>query len=1629
MDGLLASLPGLLERRFVPLGRLGAGGMGEVLKVHDRLLDRVVALKLVPPGRAADGARLAAEFAVLSRLDHPGIVRVHEVGRAPNGAAWMVSELVTGQRLDHWLADASPTTIVPTVADLLATLGFLHGHGLVHGDIKPANVLVVRLDNRPWPVLIDFGLATDASSDGELLGGTRAYLAPELLRGAAPGPRTDLYALGRALEPAVRRAPALEALVAGLTREGPAERPSDAGAALALLGGPSTRRLGARGHATLWPDAALDAVADAISGPPGHHDVQLPADADAELFALALKARLDLDGVPCWVLPPDDAFAAFGRALTCLLPTHVAPTVRGARPDDHKAALDALADAAVTALAETDADAAPVLVLPDPARVVEAVRYLIARLAEAGALPRVCAVHGPNGGAALGRGLDAALTAHVVPPPGAADVERFLDRHGIDGPFPPTALALLEARAAAGAAPLRALLAVWHRAGALTASGGGRWRLTADAEALAADAPDLDALWAALWEQLGPLSREAVLHLHELGGGAPIGTLEILCPGGLREIFADLLPAGWLSVTPGEVSLAPDVARRLATGALTYTAPTREVRRRYVALLIAASPDDARAAAALARQEEALGAPNEAAAAWRRAAELQARRYAPAAAGAALMNAARCAEEAEELADALADAALAARLLDAGGDLDALRAAAQMARAIADRLFVAEAKLTAGLVEARAAIRTADSRAALAALDRVEPAVANDEQAFDLALARGTALAQAGRRDEAARALADAADRAERRDDLHGLGRVANNLGIVDYQRGDVAAAARAWERSADAKAKTGDLRGQRIAESNRALALRELGRIAEAHAASLAAAALAERIGDRVGQAMGQLALAQLWLDVGAGERAAAALDAFDQVPATSAMMRGDAAILRARAHMAAGASAEAAALAARVALQAREDGLATVAAEAWTVAYAATARAGRPLSELAPEVAELLGDAPAAAAAALREAGDGPADAVLACLAHAEARSGAWDAARTHLAALADGLDVELPRPAATPALDLAARAARVLADRDVVTRLDAVAARVVADRVEAARRLLGDEAPEPIELATRLGLPLDENQARILLRPERTHDAATPQESTHLSATDALLLRTWDALPPRGVASPAAWVEALHAATRASRCELVSFADGDARVAARAGDAADPDRFLELARGLRGGGAPFVAGRDDGVEAIGLPLTLDDEAPIGSLFVAFDGGAGAAGLDDALLPAAAGAALALALQRAREASEAASGEVERLVAAREAEARAHRDEVTALRDALELSQSEAGLRYDYGNLVHKSPGFRRVLGMLDKVTDNDLPVLITGESGVGKELLARALHFNGPRHARRFVAENCGAIPPDLFESVFFGHVRGAFTGAHSARRGLLESADGGTLFLDEIGELPLEHQVKLLRALQEKRFRPVGAQKELTSDFRVVGATNRDLRKMVAEGTFREDLYYRLAVVTIEVPPLRARRDDVLPLVQHMLEEQGARTGTTLKLTGAAADALQAYDWPGNVRELENEVLRAAVLCEGTHLRAAHLSPRVLSAAPEAAGTSPSDAEGGRVTLREGETLGDVLGRVEARVIAATLAQTAGKKAPAARKLGLSRPGLDAKIERHGIDIERIKRESADASSGGRGDGRR
>jgi two-component system, NtrC family, response regulator AtoC len=281
-----------------------------------------------------------------------------------------------------------------------------------------------------------------------------------------------------------------------------------------------------------------------------------------------------------------------------------------------------------------------------------------------------------------------------------------------------------------------------------------------------------------------------------------------------------------------------------------------------------------------------------------------------------------------------------------------------------------------------------------------------------------------------------------------------------------------------------------------------------------------------------------------------------------------------------------------------------------------------------------------------------------------------------------------------------------------------------------------------------------------------------------------------------------------------------------------------------------------------------------------------------------------------------------------------------------VLALRKAEErelLRRENVALReemrreFRFDDILAKSAVMQTIFRTIGKIADYKTTVLITGESGVGKELVARALHTQSNRRAGRFVAVNCGAIPENLLESELFGHKRGAFTDAISDRRGLFEEADGGTLFLDEIGEIPLGLQVKLLRVLQESTIRRLGETKDQSVDVRIVAATHRDLQAEIAAGRFREDLFYRLNVLPIVVPPLRERREDVMLLVEHFMARNNARLGTRVRgLDAETRRLLIEYSWPGNVRELENTVERAMVLAEGEQIIASDLPERLREA---------------------------------------------------------------------------------------------
>ncbi len=344
-----------------------------------------------------------------------------------------------------------------------------------------------------------------------------------------------------------------------------------------------------------------------------------------------------------------------------------------------------------------------------------------------------------------------------------------------------------------------------------------------------------------------------------------------------------------------------------------------------------------------------------------------------------------------------------------------------------------------------------------------------------------------------------------------------------------------------------------------------------------------------------------------------------------------------------------------------------------------------------------------------------------------------------------------------------------------------------------------------------------------------------------------------------------------------------------------------------------------------------------------------------------------------------------------------------------------------------FSFRDLIAASPAMERVLRLGRKAASSAIPILLEGESGVGKEMVARAIQGSGDRRGRPFVTVNCGAIPDNLVESILFGHEKGAFTGATEKHAGKFVEAHGGTLFLDEIGDLPLDVQVKLLRAVQEGEVDPVGGRSTVKVDIRLISATNRDLIQRVKDGLFREDLYYRLNVFPIHIPPLRERREDIPLLVQHFVARLGkSETGGRVKgISAAALTMLEAYDWPGNIRQLENAIFRAVVLCEGELLTPGDFpqiraqvggidlggsEPAAPAPVPVPMGAPSAPAETGFGSVRAIDERGDMrsLADVETDMIRLAIEHYDGRMSEVARRLGIGRSTLYRKLKELGID---------------------
>jgi len=334
----------------------------------------------------------------------------------------------------------------------------------------------------------------------------------------------------------------------------------------------------------------------------------------------------------------------------------------------------------------------------------------------------------------------------------------------------------------------------------------------------------------------------------------------------------------------------------------------------------------------------------------------------------------------------------------------------------------------------------------------------------------------------------------------------------------------------------------------------------------------------------------------------------------------------------------------------------------------------------------------------------------------------------------------------------------------------------------------------------------------------------------------------------------------------------------------------------------------------------------------------------------------------------------------------------------ENTALRQNL---QAQA---HNFAGIIGRSPKMKQVFDLIIQAAPSRSTILITGESGTGKELVARAIHTHSSRPDRAFVTVNSGNLPPELLESTLFGHVKGAFTGAVYPKKGLCDMADKGTIFFDEIGNIPVETQAKLLRVIQEREFMRLGGMETIKVDVRIVAATNCDLKQMMEAGRFREDLYYRLQVINIFLPPLRQRKDDIPVLAQHFLEKYGAEnTKPVLELAPEALDLLMDYHWPGNVRELENVIERAVVLATGSRIGT--------NLIPDHVRTAPAFQIPKFVVPPEGISFKDVITNVEKRLIESTLEAAGGVQKRAAELLGIKPTTLNEMIKRYEIGVRR------------------
>ncbi len=1536
--------------RYEHRAELGHGGSGRVVEVLDRADDGALrAIKIVLPEHAE---RLGWELEVLAGLAHPSLARVHELLRVerplgppfrlPRGAFVLVEDRAPGAPSDTvFVALDAPARAVlarAVAAQVAGALAALHARGLAHGDVKPGNV-VVRAEGEPHATLVDLGLAVAFGRSG--IGGTPRFLAPEALLGER-SPATDLYALGGTLH---------EWLVGAGGDATRSDLPAHGPSAWSEL--PS------------WVDPELAAlVRSCLSERPADRP-RLAAD-----VARALGARdvLTLLGAPsaverarrASVVPMvgrtrevERIASAIRAALAGPRPRPALIAVRGPAGSGRTRVVMEAVRAAQSEIARAAQDARVEVPTFRPFRRSPVVPHTPTILFAQGDGAEAVALHR----AAVLSGAPVVVVLEREAEVSGADVDVVLEALGAV-PFGELTRLLLEGSEGSVAEAYRR--AARGLPGVLVRMISERWMSGGDPRAGPVEGPSR----ALVGADLGA-GRDLALAAALAGGAIDSRTARRVAGRDASRIAETLVARGIAGRDPdGRLRLTDAYAARVLEDA------TPEARRAAAALVASTlGPGPGRA---LARG--ALGAPD---AADELLAEATALRDAGSPEGAAqLLARARVVLADDRLLVAHADALLAAgdvvgalALLEGTGDTwlrgEALRRAGRWdeARALLERLDAADRDRPAaraslvrialalgkpppeleGLRGSGRASAFVQEALALAAAARGQPeralAIAEAERdaveaaaalpAFERARAgarlcavEASARAALGDAEGAHAAFERSARLAAAAGERHAAAAFLVNLGIGRLELGLLGPAIEALTRGAEQLVLLGRDRDAARALYNVANAALLAGDRAHARHAAEGARDEATRVGDEDARALAEVILADV--DVGEGRPRAA------QRRLTELAERGPSPLVASR--------------------------LATARALGADLAGARAALARATLDDDAPTPIRI--EHALAQARLSLAAGDPHAASEIAR--EALARLGARGGFELRLRALSVAVDVA-DALGDGPSVQSALRSQRSLLDRALASLPPERHAQFRALHA----RALGAEPAQTSGPGTEAALVA--GHARALLE-----EASSSAIAARLVASARTLAAAEHAFLVVREPSGALAVRAGHGAGGALDVRSARFSTSIvARCLDRRARVVSIDAGADLALDP-GASIHALAVRS----VVAVPLAQGERPAV--LYV-----------DDRLRPSAFGASLVEALEDLSAFASIAFANAARARRERRAQALAARRERT-LRVTLEEKTREAALlaaeRPDQVDLVAESPAMRAVVALAARVAASDASVLLTGESGTGKEVVARFVHRASARAGGPFVAESCAAIPAALFESALFGHARGAFSGAVARRRGLFELAEGGTLFLDEIGELPLPMQAKLLRALSAREIRPMGAERTRPIDVRVVAASHRDLRAMVQRGELREDLFYRLAVVEIALPPLRERPEDVEPLVRHFAHAQGAAT-----IEPSAIAALSAHPWPGNVRELENEVRRALAL-DGGALLLANLSTRVRGDTEAGAGEGDLDVK--RAT-----------DRLERRLVERALTRAGHNVTQAARLLGLSRFGLQKMMSRH------------------------